>query len=189
MKNILQVKKTVRFESDIKIATFRKIKAIIKVTRLLYRISEKDKNHSKDQSKSTPISMLKSPEKTRQLPSWMSNVNIPENKGSDVQPAPSTKGTIKQITTKLQPNVMPLKLDCTHTDIKANGNESKSNNRAKATFLKKWGWAIGNIDDFGDEANVIIDTTSDNKSSSNLNNDKGEISIFRNLINRTRFGP
>ena len=134
--------------------------------------------------------MLKSPEKTRQLPSWMSNVKIPEYKDSNVQPASSSKGTIEQVTTKLQPNVMPPKLNYTPTDIKANnGNESKSNNPAKATFLKKWGWAIGNIDDFGDEANLMIDTTRDYEPSSNLNKDKGEFPIFRNLINRTRFRP
>ena len=157
---------------------------LIRVIRLLYCISGKYKDECKHKSENLPISILTSPPKTRQLPTWMSNADIPENNDSAVLRTCSSKGTIMQVTDRLQPNVITPKLDSHSNDIKANcDNGSRSDNQAMALFLKKWSWAIGPIDDFGDKANVISNTICD-KPQPKLNKEKGE---FKKVLNNKIF--
>ena len=62
------------------------------------------------------------------------------------------------------------------TSITKCGTEKKSKtySAAKSSFLKTWGWAIGDLEDFESEPNGIINSTSDIKPSSSSNESEGE---------------
>ena len=62
------------------------------------------------------------------------------------------------------------------TSISKCGTEKKSKtySAAKSSFLKTWGWAIGDLEDFESEPKGIINSTSDMKPSSSSSENKGE---------------
>ena len=63
------------------------------------------------------------------------------------------------------------------TSISKCGTEKKSiaYSAAKSSFLKTWGWAIGDLEDFESEPKGVINTTFDSKPSSSSNEKTGEL--------------
>ena len=111
--------------------------------------------------------------KNRKLPNWMSKSASSEKE----IPISSAKSTSNEGLEALKEKESVMnQSSISSTSISKCGTEkrSKTYSAAKSSFLKTWGWAIGDLEDFESEPKGVINSTFDSKPSSSSNEKKGE---------------
>ena len=93
-------------------------------------------------------------------------------------PKSSTKSTINDRLEVLKEKESVVnQSNVSTTSISKCGTEKKSKtySAAKSSFLKSWGWAIGDLEDFEGEPNLTTNSAFDSKPSSSSNENKGKV--------------
>jgi len=110
--------------------------------------------------------------KTRKLPNWMSK-SASSEKEIPTSSFKSTSNDRLEVLKEKESVVNQSSISSTSITKCGTEKKSKTYSAAKSTFLKTWGWAIGDLEDFESKPNGIINSTSDIKPSSSSNESKG----------------